>query len=91
MTENVPDTAAKPVEAAPADTATAVVTDPELAGLLSQVAIKMGGANSSDALRRSLRTMLALYDAKARGGQPVVRYGRTEQAVNLPGTSPGTS
>jgi hypothetical protein len=89
VVEKVSDPAPAPAQeqAALADAASAVVNDPELAGLLSQVATKMGGANSSDALRRSLRTMLALYDAKAQGGQPVVRYGRTEQAVNLPGAS----
>jgi hypothetical protein len=47
----------------------------------------MGGDSEPDAVRRSLRTMLALYDAKAHGGKAVVRYGRTEQLVNLPGVS----
>ena len=49
----------------------------------------MGGVGDADALRRSLRTMLALYDAKAQGGTPLVRYDskHMEQSVNLPGAS----
>jgi hypothetical protein len=60
---------------------------PDILALLSQVDKQMGAANMPDALRRSLRTILALYDAKANGGEPVVRFrrGRAEQAVNLPG------
>jgi hypothetical protein len=62
-----------------------VYNDPEVAGLLSEVAARMGDVRELDALRRSLRTMLALYDAKAVGGTPFIRYKGTEQQVNLPG------
>ncbi len=62
------------------------ISDPEVAGLLREVAARMGDAVELDALRRSLRTMLALYDAKAAGGTPVIRYNGAEQQVNLPGT-----
>ena len=90
------DTAAVSADAAATSTdvvhaasedATADLMDPETTGLLKEVATRMGGVSESDALRRSLRTMLALYDAKAQGGEPVVRYARTEQSVNLPGMS----
>jgi hypothetical protein len=71
--------------AAPADELH--IDEPDIAALLRQVATRMGGVSEPDALRRSLRTMLALYDAKAQGGEAVVRYGRTEQLVHLPGAS----
>jgi hypothetical protein len=61
------------------------VSAPEVAGLLSEVATRMGDAPELDALRRSLRTMLALYDANAAGGTTIIRYNGTEQHVNLPG------
>ncbi len=65
------------------------IDEPDVVLLLRQVAARMGGVSDSDALRRSLRTMLALYDAKAHGGTPLVRYDRDrmEQSVNLPGAS----
>lgn len=65
------------------------IDEPDVVVLLRQVAARMGGVGDADALRRSLRTMLALYDAKAQGGTPLVRYDnkRMEQSVNLPGAS----
>jgi hypothetical protein len=62
-----------------------IYDDPAVAGLLNEVAARMGDVSKRDAVHRSLRTMLALYDAKAVGGTPVIRYKDTEQQVNLPG------
>lgn len=60
--------------------------------LLGQVAEKMR-TDEHSALRYILQTMLALYEAKDEGGQPVVRYKRSgtlrrdfERGINLPGT-----
>jgi hypothetical protein len=53
-----PGPPAKP--ASPARSAP-LVSDPEMAGLLSQVAAEMGGISETDALRRSLRRMLAFH------------------------------
>lgn len=89
-------------EAAPAvPSATAPLSDrqfdAEEAQLLAEVARKMGTNDPHTALRQSLATILALYEAKDEGAQPVVRYKSGalrrdyERDINLPGTSRTTS
>jgi hypothetical protein len=65
-----------------------LINDPELQQLLEVVAGQMGGLSQEYALRRSLETVLAMYQSSAQGGQPIIRYARTktEQYINLPGT-----
>jgi hypothetical protein len=65
--------------------AEALITDPHLAALLADVAGRMH-VTPAQALGQALQTMIALYDSKAAGGRPVVRYRGAEQPINLPGT-----
>lgn len=71
--------------------------DTEEAQLLAEVARKMGTNDPHTALRQSLATILALYEAKDEGAQPVVRYKGGvlrrdyELDINLPATSRTTS
>jgi hypothetical protein len=88
-----------PREPAPGRGAPGVVNTEQFAGelddeerrLLAEVAGKMQ-TDQHDALRYTLRAMLSLYDAKAEGGNPNVKYKRGrlrkdfEQGINLPGT-----
>jgi hypothetical protein len=62
-----------------------LIDDPELAPLLAQVARRMN-VTEREALNQALQTMLALYDARAAGGRPVIKYRGAEQPVNLPNT-----
>lgn len=66
-----------------------LVSDPEAELLLKQVMGWMGNPTPQEALRRSLQTVLAMYQSKAQGGRPIIRYAKTktEQQINLPGAS----
>jgi hypothetical protein len=64
-----------------------LVNDPDAQLLLDQLVRRMGGLTPVDALRRSLQTVLAMYDAQTQGGEPMIQYRRnkTQQQILLPG------
>lgn len=69
-----------------------LISDPELQRLLEIIAKRMGLPPES-ALRRSLETILVMYQSAVQGGQPIIRYpsSRTEQQIYLPGVAPGVA
>jgi len=70
----------QPVQAQP------LVSDPEAQLILKQVVEQMGNPAPEQALRRSLQTILVMYQSTEQGGQPIIRYPKTktEQRINLP-------
>jgi predicted transcriptional regulator len=55
----------------------------EVAQLLQDLADLML-TSKTQAINQAIATTAAIYKAKAAGGQLVVKYGNTQQVVNLP-------